>query len=308
MFNLINEQGAAYTMIEGPMIDENRCNKCGKCIEVCPKDSITIIEGKITHLTGDCILCSHCYAVCPTEAISFDPALLRKSMFYTFTIDDHRHHSISAQDFAAFSMERRSIRKYRETPVATEILRDLVEFATTAPSGSNCQNWEFTVIPERSKVFELASAIRDFFLRINSIVRNPLLRYLSVVFAGTALIKYYRDHFSSVELGLMEAEKGRDLLFHGAPALIIIHSDMEGSLPLEDGQYAAYNIALLAHAMGLGSCFIGYASETLNRSNKIKESVGIPRKNRVLAVLALGYPDVTFERFAMRKNYRMNFI
>lgn len=292
----------------GPVIDENRCNKCGKCIEVCPKDSLTVIDGKITHLVGDCILCSHCYAVCSMDAVSFEETLLKKNKFYTFTVDEHKKHTISAQDFASFAMSRRSIRVYRETPVATEILRDLVEFASTAPSGSNCQNWEFTVIPDRNKVLNLAQHIRIFFERLNVIVRNPVLRYLSVIFAGTTLLKYYREHFSSVELGLEEAEKGRDLLFHGAPVLIIVHSNMEGSLPLEDGQYAAYNIALMAHAMGLGSCFIGYASETLNRSKKIKASINIPRENRVLAVLAVGYPDISYERFAMRKNYRMNFI
>ncbi len=307
MFKLKNYEGAIVPMIEGPVIDENRCNACGKCIEVCPKDSITIIDGKIIHLTDDCILCSHCYAVCPMEAISFEPELLRKSEFYTFS-PDARQKSISVQDFAAFVMSRRSIRKYRDTPVAAEILRDLVEFATTAPSGSNCQNWEFTIIPDRNKVLKVAHDIREFFERLNAIVRNPVLRYLSILFAGTALIRYYRDHFASVELGLEEAGKGRDLLFHGAPALIIVHSNMEGSLPLEDGQYAAYNIALMAHAMGLGTCFIGYASETLNRSRKIKAGVNIPQKNRVLAVLAVGYPDVAYERFAMRKNYRMNFI
>ncbi len=295
-------------MSEGPIINIEKCTKCGTCIEVCPKDCLTFIDGKITHLSDECILCSHCYAVCPHDAISFDPTLLRTSSFYTFVLDIQQKHSISAQNFAAFSMSRRSIRKYRDTPVATEILRDLVEFAATAPSGSNCQNWEFTVIPDRSKVLELAHSIRNFFERLNSIVRNPIKRYLSVLFAGTALIRYYRDHFASVELGLNEAEKGRDLLFHGAPALIIVHSNMEGSLPLEDGQYAAYNIALMAHAMGLGTCFIGYASETLNRSKKIKMRVNIPQKNRVLAVLAVGYPDVAYERFALRKNYRVQFI
>ncbi len=295
-------------MTAGPIIDENRCNTCGKCIEACPKDSITVIDGKITPIEGDCILCSHCYAVCPTGAISFDPAQLRKSVFYSFTLDESKKHSISAPELAAFAMSRRSVRKYRETPVSAEILRDLVEFAATAPSGSNCQNWEFTIIPDRNKVFQLAWNIRDFFVRLNAIVRNPVLRYVSVLFAGTALLRYYRDHFASVEQGLTEAEKGRDLLFHGAPALIIVHSDMEGSLPLEDGQYAAYNIVLMAHAMGLGTCFIGYASETLNKSKKIKTSINIPEKNRVLAVLTVGYPDISYERFALRKDYCAEFI
>ena len=139
-------------------------------------------------------------------------------------------------------------------------------------------------------------------------MRNPITRYLSVLFAGRKLLKYYRNNFDSVEAGLNEAAKGRDLLFHGAPAVIIIHSGMTGSLPREDGQYAAYNITLLAHAMGLGTCFIGYASETINSSPAIRKYLGMPEDHRALAVLILGFPDIEFARPALRKNYRAKFL
>ena len=187
-------------------------------------------------------------------------------------------------------------------------MQDLVEFASSAPSGSNCQDWQFTVINGREKVYDLAQKIRKFFERLNAIVRNPLTRYLSVLVAGGKLLRYYKNNYSSVETGLNEAAKGRDLLFHGAPAVIIIHSGMEGSLPAEDGQYAAYNITLLAHAMGFGTCFIGYASETLNKSAGIRKYLGIPEQNRVLAVLIVGFPAVEFQRPALRKNYNAVFI
>ena len=72
-------------------------------------------------------------------------------------------------------------------------------------------------------------------------------------------------------------------------------------MPVEDAQYASYNMTLLAHALGLGTCYIGYAVTILNRSKKIKVSLGIPSKNKVHAVLTVGYPDIKYERPALRK-------
>jgi len=292
----------------GPVVDRDACNMCGLCIETCPKDVLTVVDNTITVIEDNCILCSHCYAVCKTGAISFDPAVLRDLRFRSFRFADTPDAPMTPSGLVNFVRSRRSVRKYRDIPVPGEVLSDLVEFASSAPSGSNCQDWQFTVINGRDKVNDLAQKIRKFFERLNSIVRNPLTRYLSVLFAGGKLLRYYRNNYNSVETGLNEAAKGRDLLFHGAPAVIIIHSGMEGSLPSEDGQYAAYNITLLAHAMGLGTCFIGYASETINKSAGIRKYLGIPERHRVLAVLIVGFPAVEFQRPALRKNYNAAFI
>jgi len=278
------------------------------CIEICPKDVITVVGDEVTALEGDCILCSHCYAVCDAGAVSFDPKVLRAVKYRTIRADDAPRAGVTPAEFVNFAMSRRSVRKYREIPVPDNVLADLVEFASTAPSGSNCQNWCFTVINGRDKVFDLANKIRRFFERLNGIVRNPVTRYLSVLVAGRKLLKYYKNHYNSVEMGLNEAVKGRDLLFHGAPAVLIVHGEMSGSTPVEDGQYAAYNIALLAHALGLGTCFIGYAAETINRSKGIRSYLGIPLHHRVLAVLIAGFPAVEFSHFALRKSYSAQII
>jgi nitroreductase len=160
----------------------------------------------------------------------------------------------------------------------------------------------------RARVVEFGAQFEAFFRKLHSLVRNPVIRWVSPLFAGMTLIRYYRDRYATVERGLEEVKKGKDLLFWGAPAVIIVHSSMEGSLPVEDGQYAAYNITILAHAMGLGTCFIGYASETMNKVGKIKRSCGIPDKNRVHAVLAVGYPAQSFFKQALRKHYSAKFI
>ncbi len=289
----------------GPIIDKDKCTLCRKCVDICPKEILSLQNNEIVIVQDGCILCSHCYCVCKFDAIRFNE--LKKPAFsfgHTALIQDE----IKPFDIISFIHSRRSVRRFKADTVSTEILHDLIESAVLAPSASNCQRWQFVVINGREKVLMLAEDIKNFFIKLNTIAENPLLRYVSMVFAGKKILHYYKNNYESVKLGLERAKEGKDLLFHGAPCIIIVHSDMEGSMPVEDGQYAAYNIALVAHSMGLGTCFIGYASATLNSAHVIKEKLHILKHNRVHAVLALGYPDIKFVKNSLRKDYEVKFL
>jgi len=291
-----------------PVIDESSCTMCGQCVEICPLDVLEHRDGFIVPTVEECMLCSHCMCVCPVDAVSFDRDVLRGPEFSTFEYKDRfmEKGDCGPHTLVDFVRSRRSVRRYRPDPVPGEVIQDLIEFGITAPSGSNCQDWEFTVLGSREKVWGLALDIRDFFLSINRMARNPLIRYGSVLIMGRALLRYYRDHMATVEMALEQGEKGRDLLFHGAPALIIVHSSMEGSTPVEDAQFASYNIALLAHALGLGTCHIGYAVDSINRTGRLKGRLGIPAGHRVHSVMTLGYTDTEFTRPALRKPARVH--
>ena len=284
-----------------PRIDTASCTGCGACVSVCPKAVLSVEEGVAVTVSSDCMLCSHCHAVCPEEAIHFDPSLLRAPLFVNLAEGTRPRGGPDAGELAALVRSRRSVRRYTPDPVDEGTIRDLVEFAVTAPSGSNRQAWRFLTLNGRDKVWDLALKIRGFFIRLNRIAGNPLLPWLAVPFAGTALLRYRRDHRESVERALREADAGRDLLFHGAPALVIIYGPEAGSTPLEDAQFASYHIALLAHSLGLGTCYIGYAVESINRSGAIRRHLGISPGERVHAVMTLGRPDITFIRPALRK-------
>jgi nitroreductase len=214
---------------------------------------------------------------------------------------------IDSSDFLNTLRSRRSIRKYKKDALPEEVIHDLIQCAVTAPSGSNCQDWDFTVINDNEKVWDLALKIKDSVKKFNSFVKNPFFRYTSTIFLGNTLLKYH-EHLDSIEWAIEVAEKGNDLLFRSAPTLIIFHSHMEGSTPLEDAQYASYNCALMAHSMGLGTGYIGYAVEILNRMKNIKTLCQIPQTHRVHAVLTAGYPDTSFSHLTLRKNYNINFI
>ena len=51
-------------------------------------------------------------------------------------------------EFQEVLTKRRSIRKFKDTTVSREILMDLVEKATLAPSASNLQAWRFCIIDD----------------------------------------------------------------------------------------------------------------------------------------------------------------
>lgn len=47
---------------------------------------------------------------------------------------------------------RRSIRKYEDTPISEEMVREMLDAAMMAPSAGNAQPWQFVVINERERL------------------------------------------------------------------------------------------------------------------------------------------------------------
>ncbi len=55
-----------------PIIDQNKCIKCGKCANVCRWDAIPVIDNKYIVQPIDCEGCGYCARVCPADAISMN--------------------------------------------------------------------------------------------------------------------------------------------------------------------------------------------------------------------------------------------
>jgi nitroreductase len=276
----------------------------------CPRRILAIVDQAVVLTEDACLLCAHCYAVCPANAVAFDSDRLQAPTFRTFAPPEQVFDAqrIDATMLAGAALSRRSIRRFQDTPVSREALADLVEFAATAPSGSNSRNWEFSVVSTAAGVAAVRARLVAFYRRLNRLAGNPIVRALSVPVTGKRLLDYHRLRRVRIEFMVRQADAGRDLFFWGAPALIVVHSGPDGSTPLEDAQYAAYNITLLAHALGLGTCFIGYAREAVNRDARLKTLLGIPRRHKAHAVLAVGHPDVSYARLPLRKNFQVNWV
>ncbi len=286
------------------VIDEALCTGCGACVDICPHDTLTLADGKATVTGDDSLSCGHCLAVCPTNAITLTghtPMTLGYQTFETpkgwlspGTFDVGRLVHLMAS--------RRSCRHFTDDSVPLKVLQDLVKIGTTAPSGTNAQLWNFTLLPDRPSVEGVAEGVLTFFKKLNRLARIAPLRGVLKILGKPELSAYYADYHDRIEEGIASWTTERwDRLFHGAPAAILVSCSRDASCPAEDALLASNQILLAAHAMGLGTCLVGFAVEALAHDKALRALTQTPDNETVYAVIAIGHPDEPYRRPSVRK-------
>jgi len=285
------------------IIDKDKCTGCGICARICPYRAILLPDEKAEYSIKDCFLCGHCQAVCPVNAISI-PSLTANLGLTTFTEEESAvpPGKTNVSELVGLMRSRRSCRTYHKKNVIPEILEDLAKIGTTAPSGTNSQSWNFFIVPTMADIRVLGGMVAGYYRKLNRLAANPLLRIMTSIIGSDSLGRYYRRYYDSVAEALREwDEEGTDRLFHGATAAILVTGKKDAGCPAEDALLATENILLAAHAMGLGSCLIGFAVEAIRREPKLRRLLGIVADEEVYSVIALGYPAVAYLRPANRK-------
>jgi nitroreductase len=193
---------------------------------------------------------------------------------------------------------RKSIRGFKPDPVSKDTVKTILSIACRAPSGSNIQPWEFTVVT--GEVLE-------------NIKRDNAERYRSGAppaserpSAGKPPGSVYRAR--QVELGsqlyrLMGIARGdyegrlhwreRGVRFFDAPAAVIISVDtsLSEAGSLMDIGMVTQTICLVALHYGLGTCIEG---QGIAYPDIIRKHLNIPESKRIIISLAIGYPDWGF--------------
>lgn len=287
-------------------IDHDRCTGCGSCVEVCPYRLFFIEGDKAVIQNKDCFLCGHCRAVCLTGAVVIKDLHRLETLEFKPPAGNKAQDLTDANATASSLMKimelRRSCRNFTPEAVPVQLLSDLVKIGTLAPSGTNCQDWEFTLLPEKKDVIHLGSLVSNYYQKLNRLAEKPLLRNFLKMIGKDSLYNYYKNYYESVEEALKEWEEEQvDRLFHGAAAVIIVSNRTAASCPKEDALLATQNILLAAESIGLGSCLIGFAVEAIQRNPAIQKKLGIPPGEKVYSVICLGYPAIKYYRAAGRK-------
>ncbi len=181
---------------------------------------------------------------------------------------------------------RRSIRKFTTEDVSDEIIEQLLEAARLAPSGHNIQPWRFLVLRDKKIKKELS----HLYLDQEDIEEAPVV-FIGLVdlerFSPEAEKKHMQQFF---ELGLYKEMTGKfaDIAFQQAMANNPrpVTPEMQVSTGMANVNIAAEHIALMATAMGLGTCWKGAASN----AQSVRMICSLPENLVPSVILTLGYP------------------
>jgi nitroreductase len=155
------------------------------------------------------------------------------------------HDPIAPEAVLALLKGRRSIRRYRPDPVPDDMVEQLLEAGRWAPSASNRQPWTFIVVRDEAVRRAVAQHPAVFLIRWAHVAEAPLL----IVLCGNARNPVYRQ---------------------------FLH---------EDVGLAGSQIMLQAHALGLGTCWVG----GLDRK-AVAGTLKLPDHLEIVGLLTVGFP------------------
>lgn len=208
------------------------------------------------------------------------------------------NHSLSLDESAAVDeaiMSRRSVRAFLPDPVSRATIRDILEVAARAPSGTNMQPWRVYVTEGETKR-RLAEAILNSGIRAEKAQWDEY-RYYPDQFFEPYLARrrkvgydlYGHLGIQRREVERMRAQHDRNFVFFDAPVGMIFTIDRR----LNQGSWIDYgmflqNIMIAARARGLHTCpqaaFAPY-------HRQIRPVLGIGEEEVVICGMALGYED-----------------
>lgn len=155
---------------------------------------------------------------------------------------------------------RRSIKKFKQDMISKEIIEQIVEAGTYAPTGKNRQS--------------------------------------PIIIAITN--KEVRDKLSKLNAEILGTTKDP---FYNAPVVLVVLADKTKDTYVYDGSLVMGNLMLVAHSLGIGSCWIHRAKEEFERpeGKEILKSLGIEGEYEGIGHCILGYIDGNIQRYHLVK-------
>mgnify|MGYP000927474050 CR=1 FL=1 len=194
-------------------------------------------------------------------------------------------------------VSRRSVRAFLPNPVEDSTLREILEVASRAPSGTNMQPWK-TYVTRGATKQGIADAILNSGIRAEKAVWDEYKYYPDQFFEPyqTRRRKVGFDLYGALGIGRRDVERmreqhDRNFTFFDAPVGMIFTIDRrlnKGSW-IDMGMFLE-NIMIAARGRGLHTCpqaaFAPY-------HHQIRPVLGIPDEEAVVCGMAIGYEDVT---------------
>ncbi len=193
---------------------------------------------------------------------------------------------------------RRSIRAFKQQPVARGVIEEVIALATRAPSSMNTQPWHLHV---------LTGEPLD---RIRAENTERMLTGVPPSKESRGTGSYEGDHrnrqveiavqlFQAMGIARDDKDKRQDWILRGfrqfdAPVSIVVTYDRvlrEGDIAQFDCGALVNGLVNAAWSRGLG-CVVN--SQGIMHSPVVREHAGIPEDQVIMICVAMGYPDDSF--------------
>ena len=168
--------------------------------------------------------------------------------------------------FAELLINRRSVRKYKDTHVSIELVREMIRESTFAPNAGNEQPWKFIIVNNSNWLKKISDESK----------KNILAR-----------IAAEPDDYALKYKGMLENESFN--VFYNAPCLVMILGLSSLKNLYVDCALAASYFMMAATSRGLGTCWVNLGLEI--KDPEMIGELGIPDNCTIVAPIILGYPE-----------------
>ncbi len=167
--------------------------------------------------------------------------------------------------FDELLINRRSVRKYKDTPVSIEIVKEMIRESTFAPNAGNEQPWKFIIVNDSQWLEKISDESK----------KNILAR-----------IAADPDDYAHKYKGILQNKSFN--VFYNAPCLVMILGLSSLKNLYVDCALAASYLMLAAASRGLGTCWVNLGTEI--HDPDIVRELGIPDNHTIVAPITVGYP------------------
>ncbi len=182
---------------------------------------------------------------------------------------------------------RKSIRRFKHTPVPDSDILSILDAGRLAPSANNTQPWSFLVIRDRAVLAQMAQAVRAMIERMILFAENEKQSQRLAAYKSN----YYTffEHAPVVIAVFMEVyDAGTDRLLARMGYSADDIKRLRPSPGLQSVAAAIEHMLLAAHALGYGSCWM--TGPTVAQES-FETILGFGKEKFIAALLPLGRPD-----------------